>query len=878
MQIERIRALRGPNRWGRQTMIELELSDLPHAAAPDGCANSWQGLTPKSTPKSPNSWANSGEGLTPRLDIRAQPGEGLTPQGFARLALGLQAQAGCAVHHWHALPTRDPQTFLVAFEYSEEDVGRLALECAQELFQAALAGAACDVDAAVAKLRALDEDIRLGPSTGSIVQAAVRRGIPWRRLTQGSLVQFGWGKHQRRILAAETDASSAMAEAIAQDKQLTKLLLHAAGVPAPLGRPVQDADDAWEAARELGGAVVVKPRDGNQGKGVAVNLRTREEVQAAYAAARAIAQDVLVERYLPGQDHRLLVVNGKLVAAARRAPPQVRGDGQRSIRALVEELNRDPRRGDDHATALTKVRLDAIALATLSAQGYTADSVPAEGALVMLRNNANLSTGGSATDVTDEVHPAVAACAVDAAQAIGLDVCGVDLLCETVSRPLEEQSGGVVEVNAAPGLRMHLEPSFGHSRDVGEAIISAMFDDGENARVPLAAVTGTNGKTTTVRLIAQMFSASGKCVGFTGTDGVFVGGRQIDDGDCSGPKSARNVLMHPEVEAAVLETARGGMLREGLGFDFCDVAVVTNLGAGDHLGIGHIHTVEELAAIKRIIVENVAPGGYAVLNAADPLVAAMASVCPGQVIYFAQDKRQPVLAAHLAKGQRAVYRQGGALVAAENGKSVRVALAEIPVTHGGAIGFQVENAMAAMAAGWGLGLDWDDIRRGLREFVNSAQSVPGRFNLFQHRGANVIADYGHNPDAIAALVNAVQAMPGARRTVVISAAGDRRDEDIRRQTEILGRAFDRVILYEDQCQRGRADGEVLALLRQGLTGAIRTSEIVEVRGELKAINLALDALQSEDLCLILVDQVELALDHIARSIASAAQTELEGCA
>ncbi len=860
MQSDRIRALRGPNRWGRQTVIELVLSGL--AASPEYpllAARLARCFPELVTP--------------PGID-----GPQALAQALGEAALKLQALAGCPVQFYRTLATREPATFLVAFEYSEEEVGRLALEIAQALCQAALEHAPFELAEAVARLRALDEDIRLGPSTGAIVSAAARRGIPWRRLTQGSLVQFGWGKHQRRILAAETDASSAMAEAIAQDKQLTKLLLHAAGVPVPIGRPVESAEDAWQAARELGGAVVVKPRDGNQGKGVAVNLFTREEVLAAYAAAREIADEVLVERYLPGQDHRLLVVNGKLVAAARRAPPQVTGDGVRSIRELVEELNRDPRRGDDHATALTRVKLDAIALATLAGQSWTADSVPPAGALVLLRNNGNLSTGGSATDVTDEVHPAVAARAVEAAQAIGLDVCGVDLLCETVTRPLEEQSGGVVEVNAAPGLRMHLEPSYGHRRDAGEAIVSAMFEEGHDGRVPLVAVTGTNGKTTTVRLIAQMLSAKGHCVGMTGTDGVFVGGRQIDNGDCSGPKSARNVLMHPDVEAAVLETARGGMLREGLGFDRCDVAVVTNLGEGDHLGIGHIETVEELAAIKRIIVDNVAPAGYAVLNAADPLVAGMADACPGRVIYFARERQQPLLAAHLASGGRAVYREGDALVAEEAGHCTRLALAEIPVTHGGAIAFQVENAMAALAAGWGLGLPWDSIRRGLREFVSDAQSVPGRFNLFSHRGASVIADYGHNPDAIAALVDAVQTMAPGRRTVVISGAGDRRDDDLRRQTAILGSAFDRVILYEDQCQRGRADGEVLALLREGLAGASRTREVHEVQGELKAIDLALASLEQDELCLILVDQVELALAHIASQVQPVPEPTMERCA
>lgn len=874
MQLDRLRALRGPNRWGRQTMLEAVLTEVEAMADARAFAARVNQIFPQLA------------AVLPEVEWKASSA---LAQALERIALGLQIQAGCAVHFSRTVATREAGTYLVMVEYSEEEVGRLAFEQAQAVIAAALQGLPFDLDAALAALRTLDEDIRLGPSTGAIVRAAVARGIPYRRLNQGSLVQFGWGRRQRRILAAETDASCGIAESIAQNKQLTKTLLQAAGVPVPMGRPASSAEDAWNAARELGGRVVVKPRDGNQGKGVAVNLGTREEVLAAYAAARQIGEVVIVERYMPGQDYRLLVVGDQLVAAARRAPPQVTGDGVRTVAQLVAELNRDPRRGDGHATILTKVKLDAIALATLAAQGCTPDSVPAAGVVIALRNNANLSTGGSATDVTDEVHPDVARCAVEAAQAIGLEVCGVDLICETVSRPLEEQGGGVVEVNAAPGLRMHLEPSAGQRRDVGLPIIAAMYGEDEgggnsgssnglsngrkDGRIPLVAVTGTNGKTTTVRLIGKMLASDGLCVGMTGTEGVHIGGRQIDTGDCSGPRSARSVLMHPDVDAAVLETARGGVLREGLGFDRCDVAVVTNLGEGDHLGLGYIDTVEDLAAVKRVIVDNVAPQGYAVLNAADPLVAAMAAHCPGRVIYFATHADAPVLARHLEQGGRGVYRAGGELVAEENGVVQVIPLAEIPVTHGGRIGFQVENAMAALAAGWGLGLSWETIRAGLKNFVNDAHSVPGRFNLFEYRGATLIADYGHNPDAIAALVHAVENMPGARRTVVISGAGDRRDQDISRQTAILGDAFDCAVLYEDQCQRGRADGEVMALLRAGLAEARRTREVHEVRGELKAIDLAMGQLQAGDICLILVDQVDLALAHIAAQV----QTQAECC-
>ncbi|MDP3828788.1 MAG: cyanophycin synthetase, partial [Polaromonas sp.] len=575
---------------------------------------------------------------------------------------------------------------------------------------------------------------------------------------------------------------------------------------------------------------------------------------------------VMVEKFLPGNDFRLLVVGDKLVAASRREPPQVLGDGLHTVRELVDIVTQDPRRGDGHATSLTKIRFDEIAVARLAVQELTPESIPARGRRVVLRNNANLSTGGTATDVTGDVHPEVAARAVAAAQMVGLHICGVDIVCESVLRPLEVQNGGVVEVNAAPGLRMHLSPSYGKGRAVGSAMINELFAHGDDGRVPVVAVTGTNGKTTVTRLISHLLTASGLRCGMTNTDGVYVDGRQTDSGDCSGPKSARNVLMHPDVDAAVFEVARGGVLREGLGFDRCEVAVVTNVGTGDHLGLNYITTVEDLAVLKRVIVQNVAPTGYAVLNAADPIVAAMAPACPGNVIFFAADRHHPLMATHRAQGKRTVYVDGNTLVAAEGAWRERVPLHNIPLTRNGSIGFQVENVMAALAAAWAVGVTWETLKSGLASFVNDAHNAPGRFNVMDYRGATVIADYGHNPDAMRALVDAVEAMPARRRSVVISGAGDRRDNDIRDQTIILGHAFDDVLLYQDAAQRGRADGEVMGLLRDGLVGASRTTHIEEIHGEFLAIDTALARLEPGDLCLILVDQVQEALAHLAERV------------
>jgi cyanophycin synthetase len=854
MEVSRIRALRGPNLWSRHTAIEAIVT----------CNDAEQDISKMS------GFEARFRMLFPEIAFLQLAGhnEAVPLAHVLELAaLGLQTQAGCPVTFSRTRLTLEPGVYQVVVEYSEELVGRKAFDLAQQLCDAALHNTGFDLAAALAELRELDEDERLGPSTGSIVEAAVLRGIPFRRLTSGSLVQFGWGSKQRRIQAAETDRSSVIAEMIAQDKELTKKLLDAAGVPVPNGRPVTSADDAWAALCEIAAPVVVKPLDGNQGKGVTVNITSRGDLDRAYAVASEISSEVLVERYIPGSDFRFLVVGNKMVAAARREPPQVIGDGAHTVRQLVDQVNSDPRRGTGHATSLTRIRFDEIALACLAAQGVQADSVPAKGTRVLLRNNANLSTGGSATDVTDDVHPDMAANAVAAAQMVGLDVCGVDVVCDSVHHSLQEQGGGVIEVNAAPGLRMHLQPSFGKGRAVGEAIVSMMFAPGESGRIPIVTVAGTNGKTTTVRLISHILGCSGLRVGMTNSDGVYIEGRRIDTGDCSGPKSARNVLLHPDVDAAVLETARGGVLREGLAFDLCDVAVVTNIGMGDHLGLSYISTVEDLAVVKRVVVQNVAPHGMAVLNAADPMCVQMAEACPGSVTFFAREAYQPVIATRRAQGHRVVFVEGGDIVAVQCAEEHRIPLAGIPLTRNGTIGFQIENAMAVVATTWALKVDWETIKAGLASFINDAQTAPGRFNFFDFRGASVFADYGHNPDAMLALVPAIESIKANKRVAVISGAGDRRDIDIIRQTEILGDVFDEIILYQDQCQRGRSDGEVLALLRQGLVNAKRAKHVEEITGEFLAIDTALKRLQPNDLCLVLIDQVEEALAHIAKRVA-----------
>lgn len=784
---------------------------------------------------------------------------------LAFLVHELQVQAGCDID-FRLVKKINKDSFLVVVAYAEEAVARLAFAEALLLCQAMFQGQVPDITSVVKKIRDLYEDVRLGPSTWSIVRAGLLRDAPYFRLNDGSLVQFGWGSQQRRIIGSVIDSTAYIGENIARDKALTKRLLNACGIGTPQWRLVNCIEEAQAAALTIGFPVVVKPKDGNQGKGVTVNIMTQDELTEAFRYASRFQEDILVERFILGYDFRLLVVGNKLVAAARRDPPMITGNGQSTIKELIDDLNKDPRRRPGHTAALSCIEIDDVVTTRLHYHGYTLDSCLAENHTFILRHNANLSSGGSATDVTDIVHPEIEALAVKAARVVGLSPCGIDFVCQNIQEALLKQESAMIEINSSPGLRMHLFPSEGTSRPVGEAIFDELFPGGANGRIPVIAVTGTNGKTTTVRIIAHLVRQIGLRVGMTNSDGIFVDSHCIEKGDCSGPKSARNVLSHPDVDAAVLETARGGLLREGLAFDACQVAVVTNIGTGDHLGIDHIHTLLELAAVKSTLVRSVAEHGFAVLNAADSIVAKMALDCRGSVIYFGRNKQLPIMLAHHAQGGRVVYIENQYLVAGEGNNQYRIALTEIPITYGGAIGFQVENVMAAVAAAWAIGIDWREIRSGLKSFINSVHHTPGRFNVFNYNNATMITDYAHNHDAIASLIQALDCFEANYRTVVISAPGDRSDDAIMSMSQVLGAAFDRVILYQDKVQRGRGDGEVLALLRRGLVHATRTKIIDDVYGEFAAIDAAFAQLKEGHLCLVLIDQIEEATHYIKQFI------------
>lgn len=866
MEFRKVLALRGPNLWANFPVLEAwvdlgRFEDYPSNTLPgfNDRLMSW-------LPTMIEHRCTIGErgGFFQRLRDGTWLGHILE-----HVTLELQTLAGTPVGFGKAREMSERGVYKVVIEYQDENVARECLKTAHRLLMAAINDEPFDVSAEIERLREFTHQTCLGPSTRSIVDAAIARGIPWRRLNEGSLIQLGHGAKQRRIMAAETDRTGAIAEEIAQDKELTRMFLQAVGVPVPAGQPVADAEDAWAAAQRIGAPVVVKPRDGNQGRGVATNLTTREQVMAAFEAARQESAQVIVEKCAQGNDYRLLVVGGRLVAAARREPAHVVGDGVHTIAELIERVNLDPRRSDHHATVLSKIHLDPVALGVLNDQGYTAESVPPSGTMVLIRRNANLSTGGTAIDVTERVHPEVADRAIEAARVVGLDIAGIDIVAQDISKPLEEQGGVIVEVNAAPGLRMHLQPSAGLSRPVGEAIVNMLFPQGEDGRIPIVAVTGTNGKTTATRFITHLLKGTGKQIGMTCTDGIYIDDRRIDCDDCSGPQSARTVLLNPSVEMAVFETARGGILREGLGFDRCDVAVVTNIGEGDHLGLADIGTLEMLAKVKRCIVDVVKPTGAAVLNAADPYTAAMAEYCPGSVVFFAIDEREPVLANHRAAGGRAVFVRNNAIILADGPQEeILLSLERAPLTHGGRIRFQVENTLAAVAAAWSLGIPLDLIRTRVESFAANMEMAPGRFNLLDINGATVIIDYGHNASSLQSLVEVMAQFPHQHCTAVYSMAGDRRDCDLVRIGELLGAAFDRVILYEDHSVRGRPDGEIMRLMREGVAKGSRTTEIQEIRGAVAAVEAGLACAQPGEFVLIQADTIDETVQFLRRYLAT----------
>lgn len=878
IKIERIKVLSGPNIWAYRPVLEIVTRIGKYEELP---SNTLPGFTERLVEAIPTLWEHRcsegrAGGFLERLRIGTYMGHIVE-----HLILELQSLAGMDVGFGRTRQTEHYGEYRVVVDYRDAEAAKmcayLAVEIAEKLAEGRPLG--FDLSSKIDEIRAVAEDNMLGPSTQAIVDAARKRGIPWLRLNKGALVQLGHGRLARRIQAAETSFTSNIGVEIASDKELTKQLLAQVGVPVPQGEVVSSADEAWAVAQSLGGPAVLKPHAGNQGKAVSVNLTNEEQVRAAFTLAQEYSSSVIVERFIPGSDFRLLVINGELVAAAQRRPAQVVADGIHSVRDLVTMLNEDPRRGHGHGSALTRIRMDAAAELTLAKQDYTWQSVPPPGQAVLLRDNSNLSTGGTATDVSDDVHPDNAALAVLAAQTIGLDIAGVDIVCESIKRPLGEQSGAVVEVNAAPGLRMHVFPSEGKSRPVGEAIMNMLFPDEANGRIPLIAITGTNGKTTVTRMIAHIYSTMKMFVGMTSTDGIYFNGVRRVKGDCSGPRSAESVLQHPLVEVAVLETARGGILRSGLAWDRSKVSVVLNV-ANDHLGLDGIETPERLARVKRVVIESVSRDGYGVLNAEDPLVAEMARYCPGQTIYFGMDRASRVMAAHLASGGRGVFYRNGDLVMAEGSQETALIRAsDIPATYNGLVPFQVQNALAAAAACWGAGVATDSISLGLRTFQTNENTAPGRFNMFNVRDATIIVDYGHNPHALKAVQAAINQLRPVRRIGVVAAPGDRRDADIQELAVVAANTFDWVIVREDYDLRGRERGEVARLIADTINRTRPSLPVTIIEDEAESVQQALAMARAGDMVMIFADSVDETIEQVKRAnkVAVIAQSNAFWC-
>ena len=857
IEIFDVMSLRGPNMWTYRPVLEAwvdigELEDFPSNTIP----GFYERLS---------AW------LPTLIEHRCSPGvrggflmrlkEGTWPGHILEhVTLELQNLAGMPGGFGKARETPIRGVYKVIVRAWHEEVTRAALFTARDLVMAAIEDRPFDVPAAVDNLRRLVDEHCLGPSTACIVDAADDRDIPSVRLSDGNLVQLGYGARQRRIWTAETDRTSAIGESISRDKDLTKSLLESCGVPVPEGRMVESAEDAWDAAEDIGVPVVVKPYDGNHGRGVFTNLMTREEVETAYAVAIEEGSGVIVERFVPGNEHCLLVVGGRVVAVAMGETASVVGDDKSTIDELIElQINSDPRRGSTEDHPLNRVRLDSAARLELKRQGYADGSaVPPEGRTVLIQRNGNV-----AFDVTDRVHPSVAAHASLAARVVGLDIAGVDLVAQDISRPLAEQRGAIVEVNAGPGLLMHIKPAEGEPRPVGRAIVDHLFpsrngveDDG---RIPVVGITGTNGKTVVAKLVARLLQLSGKHTGLACSDGLFLDRRQVEKGgrgDRASWDAGHRILMNRAVEAAVFENDSGMILSQGLPYDRCQVGVVTNFGKPDHIGDFYVEDEDRMYNVLRTQVDVVLKTGVAVLNAADSRLVEMAELCDGDVIFFGLSADLPAIATHRAAGKRAVFvRDGKVVLATGNSETALTDVSAIPLTYAGRVAFQIENVLAAVATGWALGISNDLIRAGIVTFDVGQVDVPGRFTLFEHHGATVVVDDAHNAPALEALAAALDRFPSERRMLVFGAGVQRRDEDLIEQGKVIGATFDRVFLCEDQSvKRELPETEARALLKKGLYEGRRVTKIIDEGARRAAVEAALAQLVAGDLLVLQCDE------------------------
>ncbi len=777
------------------------------------------------------------------------------------VALELQERAGMPVGFGRTRETSTPGVFNVVFEYVEEQAGRYAGRAAVRLCSAIVETGTypqAELEQDLADLRELYANTALGPSTETIIKEAEARKIPWAWLGARAMLQLGYGARQKRIQATLSNNTGILAVELASDKEGTKTMLGNAGIRVPQGTVIEYVDELRDAIADVGGfPIVIKPLDGNHGRGITININDWSEAEKAYdiASKAAKTRSVIVEQYYQGNDHRVLVIDNKVVAVAERVPAHVVGDGKSTIKELIDITNQDPKRGDGHDNVLTKIIVDPTSQAVLTKQGYSLDSILPKQEIAYLRATANLSTGGIAIDRTDEIHPENVWIAQRVAKIIGLDIAGIDIVTSDISRPLKETKGVIVEVNAAPGFRMHASPSQGLPRNIGASVLEMLFPNKAPSRIPIVAITGTNGKTTTTRLTAHIYRQTNKVVGFTATDGIYIQEYLVEQGDNTGPYSAGAILRDPTVEVAVLETARGGMLRSGLAFDSCDIGVVLNVAA-DHLGLGGIDTIEQMARVKSIVAETVKADGYAILNADDPLVAAMAERVKCKVAYFSMNPDNQIIIEHCRRNGLAAIYENGYLSILEGKWTLRIEKAiNIPMTMQGMAPFMIANALAGCLAAFAQGVDIELIRRGIRTFQISAEQTPGRMNLFDVSDYSVLVDYAHNAHGYKAVGDFVCNWQG-KRIGVVGGPGDRRDEDLVLLGNIAAKNFNHILIKEDKDFRGREPKEVADLIVKGICQSDPAASYEIMLNETEAINKALNLAQANDLVVIFPEKVD----------------------
>ena len=865
MKIREINAMRGPNYWSvrRHKLIVMVLDLEEMEERPSDKIKGFKERLEKMFPSMYEHRCSVGTpgGFFERVEEGTWMGHIIE-----HIALEVQTLAGMDVGFGRTRGYGEEGVYNVVFAYMEESVGRYAAKVSVEICQAMIDGKDYDLTDDIQKMRELREAERLGPSTGSIVEEAAARGIPWIRLNKYSLCQLGYGANQKRIQATVTSETSSIGVELACDKEDTKFLLEQAEVQTPRGDIIRREASLEEACRYVGFPLVVKPVDGNHGRGITVNIKNYEDALTAFNSAKESSKSgaIIVEKYITGDDYRLLVINHKLVAAAVRTPAHVIGNGESTIQQLIDEVNKDPRRGFGHENVLTQITVNDLTQGIIKANGYTLDSILKKDERLLLKDTANLSTGGTAEDVTDIVHPANVFMAERISKIIDLDICGIDVMTTDISKPLEETGGAVLEVNAGPGFRMHLAPTGGLPRNVAAHVIDKLFPQGASSKIPIIAVTGTNGKTTTTRLIAHLAKMKGFKVGYTTSDGVYIQNRLLMKGDCTGPASAEFVLKDPTVDFAVLECARGGLLRAGLGFHACDIGIVTNV-ASDHLGLKGIHTIEQLAKVKGVIPETVVPDGYAILNADDDLVYDMRRTVNCNVALFSMDEENPrIKAMQKLGGISAVYENGYITICRGAWKLRVIKAVNVPLTYGGRATFMIQNVLPAVITAYVKGFTIDEIKIGLETFIPSPAQTPGRLNLFQFKDFQVLLDYAHNPAGMRALHKFIDNIDATIKIGIIAGVGDRREEDTNEIGSIAAEMFDEIIIRQDKNLRGKTEDELIGMLDAGIKRKDPNKKTTIIPNEKEAATFAIKNAIKGSLIVICSDVIPDALELVQK--------------